>query len=175
MIEIETQYTLDAYKEYTWFAMFRGKHYRAHKVAFAFLTAFAIFLLCISVFWLHRDLAIAVSAFSVVCCVVLYIVALVRPGQYYKKSPLLFQTKIKFVLDDDALSMTQAGAIASGTSTMRYDALYRAYETKNAFYLYISPLQAYLLTKKDVVKGTPEELRALLQSKLPPKKYVICK
>jgi len=36
-------------------------------------------------------------------------------------------------------------------------------------------VQALLLAKKDIVKGTPEELRGLLQSKLPQGKYILCK
>lgn len=175
MIEIETQYSLETYTKYFWFAQFKGKYYRFVKATFHFVSALMIFLLFQSFFWRHSSSAITVFAVGSAICVLIYVMSYIRPKQYVKKCPLLFQTKNIFVFNDDAILLSQEGNIACGTGTVKYEALYKAYETNHAIYLYISPVQAYLLSKKDFVKGTPDQLRILLQTKLSPKNYVLCK
>jgi len=47
-----------------------------------------------------------------------------------------------------------------------YTLLYKAYETKSHFFMYISRMQTFIIPKKDIVTGTPEELRQILYNKL---------
>jgi hypothetical protein len=44
--------------------------------------------------------------------------------------------------------------------------LYKAYETKTHFFLFISNMQPHVVPKKDIIKGTPEELASVLSAKL---------
>jgi hypothetical protein len=116
----------------------------------------------------------ATSAMSVIC-ILFYVLALTRPKAYVKRSPALFETGIEFVFSDDSFLIVQTGDLAKGTSTTKYEALNMVYETKTMFYLYITPVQAMLVKKSDITKGTSEQLRNILISKLPAKKYVLCK
>jgi len=42
MVEFETKYTYERYKQYYWFSLFRGKYYRYGKVIFHFFTVPAV-------------------------------------------------------------------------------------------------------------------------------------
>jgi hypothetical protein len=54
-------------------------------------------------------------------------------------------------------------------STMPAQTLLKAIETKEHFFLYPNQVTAYVLPKKDIVQGTAEELRAILQTWFGPK------
>lgn len=176
MVEVKTKYTLDIYKEYVWFSLFRGKYYRYGKATFPFLTA----LMCLYTIWAFvsgfDDVFISVIGLAgFVVCVLFYVYAFTMPKKYVNRSPSLFQTSMVLMFNDDSLTSEQIGDIASGTGVTKYEALQKVYETKTTFYLYLTPRQALLITKSDITKGTPEELRSLLRAKLPAKKYVLCK
>lgn len=175
MIQIKTNYTLEIYKEYNWFSLFRGKYYRYGIATFPFVTLLMIVCTVCSFIWFDSLFLIIVSGVGVLLCVLFYLVAYIRPKKYVKQSPSLFQSSIEVSFNDDSFSSLQTGEIVSGTGITKYEAIHKVYETKSTFYLYLTPYQAMLLTKQHVVKGTPEELRQLLQSKLPSKKYVLCK
>ena len=175
MVELGTKYTYESYKQYYWFSLFRGKYYRYSKVMFRFFTALSIVIAILSFTWLNSVLAAVISTVGIIAFFWIYLMSFVRPKRYVKQSPALFQSGYTFIFDEDNFSIMQTGDITSGTSTAQYSALIKVYETKEMFYVYVTPVQAYLLPKKDIVKGTPEELRALLQSKLPKGKYILCK
>ena len=175
MVELGTKYTYESYKQYYWFSLFRGKYYRYSKVIFHFFTALAIVIAILSFTWLNSVLAAVISTVGIIAFFWIYLMSFVRPKRYVKQSPALFQSGYTFIFDEDNFSIMQTGDITSGTSTAQYSALIKVYETREMFYVYVTPVQAYLLPKKDIVKGTPEELRGLLQSKLPKGKYILCK
>ena len=175
MIEVNTKYTYEGYKQYYWFSLFRGKYYRYSKVIFHIFTVLAVVIAILAFTWLHSVPAAAISTVGTVAFFWLYLMSIIRPKRYVKQSPALFQSGYTFIFDEDSFSTMTTGDITSGTSTAQYSALIKVYETIEVFYVYITPVQAYLLPKKDIVKGTPEELRGLLQSKLPQGKYILCK
>lgn len=175
MIEIETKYTYESYKQYYWFSLFRGKYYRYGKAIFHFFMALALVITILSFTLLNSIPAAIFSTVSIVAFFWLYLMSYIRPKRYVRQSPALFQSGFTFIFDEDSFSIIQTGDITSGTSTAQYSALIKAYETRETFYVYVTPVQAYLLPKKDIIKGAPEELRTLLQSKLPQGKYILCK
>jgi len=175
MVEFETKYTYERYKQYYWFSLFRGKYYRYSKATFPFITALMIALAILSFTWIDSILSAVISTVATVICILFYVLASIMPKRYVKQSPALFQGSITIIFNEDDFSTIQTGDIASGTGITKYEALNKVYETKDTFYVYLTPVQALLLAKKDIVKGTPEELRGLLKSKLPQGKYIICK
>ena len=60
-----------------------------------------------------------------------------------------------------------------GQNAALYSTLFSVHETKDMFYIFIAQRQAYLVSKQGFITGTPDMLRALLQSALPPDKYHI--
>lgn len=66
MIEIETKYTYESYKQYYWFSLFRGKYYRYGKAIFHFFTALALVIAILSFTWLDSIFAAIFSTVSMV-------------------------------------------------------------------------------------------------------------
>jgi len=52
--------------------------------------------------------------------------------------------------------------------TYSYDMCYRAYETKEMFYLYTGKNMAALVDKQGLLSSSPDELRSLLKENIPP-------
>jgi len=59
--------------------------------------------------------------------------------------------------------------------TLHYRVLTSIIAAIGAVILISYHILAFVQAKKDIVKGTTEELRGLLQSKLPHGKYILCK
>ena len=58
------------------------------------------------------------------------------------------------------------GEVMRSTSEVSYELFYKAYETKSHFFMYISMMQTWIIPKKDIVTGTPEEIAHILSGKL---------
>ncbi|MBQ7760616.1 MAG: YcxB family protein [Clostridia bacterium] len=56
------------------------------------------------------------------------------------------------------------------TDKLYYQQIYRAYEGKNAFYLFVDKYNTLVVTKKGLVVGTENELKSLLNDKIKSKK-----
>jgi len=90
-----------------------------------------------------------------------------------KNNPLLRLGIINYNSFDNsffyAKSTSQIGYEA--VSTIPGNILLRAVETKDHFFIYQNTAVCNIIPKKDFVSGTPDELRAILQSWLPGNKY----
>ena len=60
------------------------------------------------------------------------------------------------------------------TSESSYSMLYKAFETRSHFFLYISNMQTHVIPKKDIILGTAQELASILFGKLG-KKFKVLK
>lgn len=65
---------------------------------------------------------------------------------------------------------THSGGIDS-TLRCGWEKFYRVYESRAAFYLYISNMQAFIVPKRDIVVGDAEQLKELFKKVLPSKVY----
>lgn len=100
----------------------------------------------------------------------------VYPKIQYNKSKLLHGTVNEFTFGADEIILEQNGENANNTSTMKYTAIWKVYEAKDAIYIYTNPHQAFIVDKSTVTGGTVADLRALLMEKVDAKKYKIkCK
>ena len=173
MIEIDTRYTLKSYREFYWFSLFRGKYYWYGQVFFLTITVLLLVISVLSLFSYLSPLTfipVAMAAVCVIFCIVVYI----KPRRYVEKSPALFGSNMKIVFEMDDFTTTRSGDMTNSTSVTKYEAVIKAYETKKAFYLFLTPEQAVIMVKEDFSRGTPEELRKLLRKKLQTR-LVVCK
>ncbi len=74
--------------------------------------------------------------------------------------------------NDQFVVSTLDGDKVIGTSTLTYDRLYKACEYDNAYYLFISSRQSFIVLKNSFTEGSPADLSVLLSAKLG-KKYHI--
>ena len=172
MIEVTTKYTKESFRKYQWFHTARAG---VRKVVFIIFLALMFCegaaLLSLSII-VGRNLATRV--FLSLFLLFLPILHILRPRisarLALKKSPALFDAGLTFVFHEDHFTVLTTGMI-SGTTDIRYEALYRAYQTRDSFYLYPQQRLSYLIDKSSFTVGKPEDLAALLERVMPAKKY----
>ncbi|MEO3945982.1 YcxB family protein [Gorillibacterium sp. CAU 1737] len=71
-----------------------------------------------------------------------------------------------FTLTPEAIRYEGNQGGIESSSTIAWNSLYRVYESKTAFYLYVNKKHAMVLPKADITAGTPDELSRLMQEKL---------
>jgi len=96
----------------------------------------------------------------------------IKPKMRYKKS----NTKLKdirseYVFTEDLIHLTSKTESYSGSAEIQYSVIQNVCETAEFIYLYVNKHTAYIVDKKNIENGTVLELRNLLISKLPAKKY----
>jgi hypothetical protein len=71
-----------------------------------------------------------------------------------------------YSFDETQFNITEKGEGYSAEMTAQYRFLYKAYETKTHFMLYISSNQVYVIPKDSLTEGSFEDLRTYLQTNL---------
>jgi hypothetical protein len=77
---------------------------------------------------------------------------------------------IYYRFDRQGLFSETASPKLKTTLETDWDNVYRVYESKDSFYIYISNMQAFIIPKVDIITGTPEELSQMM-TELIGKKY----
>jgi hypothetical protein len=93
----------------------------------------------------------------------------IYPRIYYKSIKKFVEGTTKYSFTEDYMFAESTSDSSTGTSKMKYDALYRVYELQDFFYIFISSSQAFLITKRSCSAEDAIGLRKLLQAKV--KKY----
>ena len=172
MIDVTTKYTKESYRKFQWFHITRGG---VRKVVVVIMLAF---MFCVGALLMSmRIIDVEARATSLFLSLLLLffptfytLLPRISASSAFKKSPALFDTGLTFTFHEDYFTVQTTGMV-SGTSDIRYEALYRVYQTKDYFYLYLQQRQSYIVDKKDFTAGKPEELAVLLDKAMPAKKY----
>jgi hypothetical protein len=172
MIEAKTKYTKKSFREFQWFHSYKRNWSSYFMVAFVFIMfAGAAFIAVMSV--INDEYSdIFLSVVLVVLGVFLLVLPRLMTWFTHRKSPWLFEMGNAFSFRDDSFTAISNSDLITGTSDIKYEALAYVYETSGFFYVYIQAHQSFMIDKKDFTAGTPEDLSALLQRVLPPKKFV---
>lgn len=120
---------------------------------------------------------------AVLLGVVLLVIALGLPAVYfYSFFVSIGQQSQKMKLDKPrkaySLSLSENGVQsvpandAGAAEDFSWDSIYRAYRTKNAVYLYVTPKRALLMPETGASAARTEEIWSLLTEYLPPQKLV---
>lgn len=97
----------------------------------------------------------------IICLLALYI--LVLPLFGYSK---IKNTVFEFSFGPESADIRTQRPGANAQAQYQYAQFSKAYERKDAFYLYINKRQALIVNKSGFVQGGAEELREILKSKL---------
>lgn len=98
------------------------------------------------------------------------------PKIQYNKNKIAKDSENHFVFTENEFSMTSNSGLHNGTSVVRYDGIWRIYETKKYIYLYINPRQSYIVNKATVEGGTAVDLRVFLVKSVGMSRYKLkCK
>jgi len=173
IFEAKTKYTKEFYIKFQRFNMFRGGV--SGKVMIVSLAVlFIAGVLCIAAGIYTNDYGAAI--FPGVFFILLGIFYLFLP-QYttyimFRKNRGLFDSGVNYSFFDDHFTVTTISDLLNGVNNVKYEGLYKACETKDNFYFYITRVQSFLLNKDGFTLGRPEDLSALLERALPPKKFI---
>jgi hypothetical protein len=90
----------------------------------------------------------------------------------FRKSKTTKGLKYHFEFKTTDFEASYTSDVASGTTTMRVDLLYKVYETKDFIYLYVNRRSAFILDKSSLDQSDALELKSRLQKVLR-KKYIM--
>lgn len=174
-IRVESDYNFQQYKDFFVFNFFRGKHYRLNQLL-DFAGMPLLYLLIKAYAYWHTGL-LSFGTFDLLyiafyLLLVLYVV--LAPRMYYNQAKTTSDVSMNMEFYEDSFTIYYEGAVTSGESNFRYNALYKVYELPKAFYIYITSSQAYLLDKDKLTDYEIPSLRDLLKEKAGSDKYVIC-
>jgi hypothetical protein len=103
--------------------------------------------------------------------VVLLLIIVLLPYRTLRVSKKAIGTTNHFEFTDSQVIATSDSPSASGQSITDYTFYHSIYETKDAFYLFVSPRQALALRKSDIIEGSVDELRQLIKQNVPQNKF----
>jgi len=175
MIEVKTKYDLDTHKEFLRFLFFRGRFYRYKQIAFTIMGILLLLLWFLFYFIIPEGfVALIFMWIGIILILWAHMVPALLSWQNAREASKIKQSGLEIVFGEDRISITTAGESAEDTSALPYEKVFGAYETKNDFYIFITRAHAFIVSKKDFVKGVPGDLRTLLKTKMK-KNFVLCK
>lgn len=90
-------------------------------------------------------------------------------GNRFDQSIVLISRDIEevYTFDEQYITITQTkGTEYAATTKAEYSYLYKAYEDKNYYYLYLSKTQPHAIAKASITQGTLDEMQTLLKTNL---------
>lgn len=158
-------------KKYYHFSIFKSMRMKLSILVILLCLFYSVFY---SVFYGFNPYSLIIDIIALFGAVSLLYRWFVQPKTIYNKNnSKLKDAKLEYIFTDEHLTIISGTDSYSGTAEMEYGVIIKAYETKEFFYLYVNARTAYAVDKKRFEEGTALDLRNLLLSKLPPKKYKI--
>ena len=117
-------------------------------------------------------------ALGILYPVLTYLGSVIASRRFLKRNLEYLATGTKFEFGPEQLTVTSVSPVKEHCvkGSFAYAELYKAYETPDTVYLYLTATRCLILPKADLVEGSPEELSELLKAKLSPvRKYVFRK
>jgi len=173
-ITFTTTMDYQVFEDYFIFSMFRSKSYRTSKGIF-----FLPYALMISL-----GLLLMTDEFSILAIILLTVGSLVisifgymffiAPKRMFKKIGSIFQYPQNFEVFEDHFTVSQIGEDAKNYSYFKFSQVVNVYETHNAFYVFITVSQAFIIPKKVLTQEEINRISSLFLSIFDKKKFKIC-
>ena len=96
------------------------------------------------------------------------------PGLQYKRMGNFSEVENVFVFTDDQVTISQNKEGYDGTAVLRYDMIYKVYETSDYFFLYQNKNAAYIVDKSTISNSEAEQIREKISAAVG-KTYRVCK
>lgn len=166
LVKNETEYTYDRYLNLNKFNM-----YSAKKGSFIILiVSICVIFLC-GIFMIllgQYSNAILYLVLSVIFTIFIFTLPKLQTKKIFNSDEILKENiKNTFEFYNDKIDIKNK----KSSSTLEYKDLYKAYETKDTFYLYLNRIQVLMVSKDEFEIGDSEVLRKLLSEKIG-KKYI---
>jgi hypothetical protein len=170
IIKAATQLTYPIYHKYFLFNLVQAKRSAWQGL---FLLILGPLLLLGFVYQYVNDPTDPVNRFGTILlaliCAALYAVVFILPRFLFRRRSRQPARPDHFTFTEariEASSGEEPGASGTSVTATPYELIYRAFETRDYFYIYVSLDQVYIICKNDITEGSAEDLRELLQTKL---------
>ena len=110
-------------------------------------------------------------AFLALSLSALVLVILLLPYRTLHESKKMIGSLYRCELNELLVIITSDLSDAAGKITTNYEYFTSIYETKDVFYFFVSPRQAYFFKKSDIIEGSVDELRQLVKQNVPQNKF----
>lgn len=168
VIKAHVAVTYEDYKEFSLFGMFR-KYKRTIPLLILYITVVSASIIYIVSYLVNNPTDyFRIALFFVLILFIAYrlIVPFYRIKVNYKKSRLFSGLTGTYVFTENTMNCQTASDISSGTGQYSYAAFQKVFETKTAFYLFISDRQALIIPKGNIFEGTAEGLVEILRKRV---------
>jgi len=113
------------------------------------------------------------SSGAVICFIFVFLLPIlnwmkqkIRIKKTVKLNPNFADTQNSYIFNETDFNLKINVNKKEEKHTIKYAELYRVYETKTNFYLYLDKYRALIITKEGISEGTCEELSAIFQKAL---------
>lgn len=159
----KTEIDFPLYKDFYRFSMFKNRFYKALPPFFFILSAIAIFYKIYEYATVSRTIGTLIVPFILIALCGFIAMMMTAPlNKYYKAVGKELEKPITFTFYDDHFNVDSVSEQVASASDITYDSLFKCYEVQKAFFLYVSNVQAYIVSKKDMNAEQLETLRGLL-------------
>lgn len=166
LVKNETEYTYDRYLNLNKFNM-----YSAKRVSFVVLVVSICVIFLCGIFMIllgQYSNAILYLVLSVIFTIFIFTLPKLQTKKIFNSDEILKENiKNTFEFYSDKIKIRNK----KSSSTLEYKDLYKAYETKDTFYLYLNRIQVLMISKDEFEIGDSKLLRKILSEKLG-KKYI---
>jgi hypothetical protein len=162
IIEVRTEYGGSEYFRFNRFHLFRKSWYIAYLPVL-------VFLLIGMANWFDGDRVkgVVMAAVGLFFPLIMLGTVHLTAKRHLKTNKMYASMKhVYYSFDQDRIYHETNNKGLKTTIETGWDNVYRSYEAKDSFYIYISNMQAFIIPKKDIVAGTADEFRRILQERV---------
>jgi hypothetical protein len=96
-----------------------------------------------------------------------YVIMRLMVNSYLRSTKMVSdESNMNFKFTDEAIDIKMEKPDMTSTTSMKWNLLFRAYENKSHYFLYISNRQSYIIPKISIKIGTNEDFSRYLKEKL---------
>jgi len=169
-----TTYDLPAYRKFVRFNLNRGRFYRAAPWLFCSLICLGLLICLIDVFTFGFDEVTLLFLVLEGVLLLLYgFLYLALPRISFRAARKTAALVNEYLFGEESVSLRCKTDGLESSATVRYDAFYKIYETRDFFYLYLTKHSAYLVRKSEI-EGNPLLISSAIARRVSPKQFVFC-
>lgn len=130
----------------------------------------SVLVLIVAIFALYREELVTAIVFFVLTPLFPFILVLIQylsVKSRLSSDSLYGTTSREYVFYDEYIAISsKEGKRETARDAERYDSLWRVFERKDAFYVYVDEKSAFVVSKDCIVSGDEEKLKAHFEQKL---------
>ena len=173
-IKASTVYDYETTRELYRFSIYKSKNPKIFLVLFnvCALIVVALFIVNFSIF--SYDYSILVCMLIMIFCIALFnFMWFLMHKVNFEKRKLAKNAKNEYIFNEDDFEMSSNSIESSSSSKIKYSQIYKIYETKDYFYLFLDKASAAIVEKSGIENASAEDLRNLFESNLSKDKFKI--